>query len=889
MTTPNTSPITLLASYLKSKGDKFIIIDRNYNILLFNGNDNDFPCKTKLSTTKIIPNNCDLYNFLNSIKQDLKSKETLLYKPNEKLDLFYEIDFINNNNETITIIKSINKGTDYKKITFDKLQNDYLESIQNKSFLNSILDNSVFGIDITDETGVIKYVNDEFCKITGYTKEEAIGKHILEFSAEESLTKDIKIIKDKFKNNKINISNYKKQVYKKNGDRIWVKLSTKNIIDADGNFIGDLAIFENIDNFVKKEEKLKLEQLRFKNLFYNIPTPTYLVKKVDNIFILVDQNKEAVIFTSTPNKPGLGKPFGVKTDQFDKIQSLLHKVHNTKQSFISESWVNKENMTPKYFRTKISYHSEDEIIVNTIDLTSIKLLEDKLSLEKDKLSSFFNNANEAFFITKNRKIIDCNQASLTILGYDNKDQIIGMNPYTFSHEEQKGGESLKDAKKELNKLINLEGKCSFEWYHKTRTNKKILHNVSLTNLLINGETYTYIIWHDIENAKNFERKLEKEKNIAEESNLQKSAFLANMSHEIRTPMNAIIGFADLLKIEKEEEEKDNYIDLINSSAESLLTIINDIIDISKIEAKQIKFSKDTFKVNDFVNDIVNSTSILLQQKNKKNVDFFIDIDKQVLDYTINTDKQRVKQVIFNLITNSLKFTSTGNITLSIVKKDNLEFSIRDTGMGVEKDEVKSIFNRFEQSRKNIENKFGGTGLGLSISEGIITNLKGKIWCEYIEDGALFKFTLPKNIISKKEEIPLATDAPNIEEIPDFSDYTILLPEDEALNRLLFKTVLKPTNITVIWANDGVEALNAFNENIDKIDLILTDLSMPNMSGEELFDAINKIKPEVPFIAQSAHAFDEIKIKCFKQGFKDYITKPVKTEILFASLKKYLQK
>jgi PAS domain S-box-containing protein len=369
---------------------------------------------------------------------------------------------------------------------------------------------------------------------------------------------------------------------------------------------------------------------------------------------------------------------------------------------------------------------------------------------------------------------------------------------------------------------------------------------------------------------------------AEESDKLKSAFLANMSHEIRTPMNGIVGFAELLKnTELKTEKAEKYIDIINDNCHQLLNIINDIIDISKIEAGLVVIKPEAFNINKMLADIYN---LYLPMTLKKNI--ILNITKGLPDNNaqIISDPARLRQVIINIMSNAFKFTSQGSILLEYkVKNNKLEFSISDTGIGIESNCLELIFERFRQVDNSNSRNFGGTGLGLSISKSLVGLLGGQIWVES-EFGKGAKFTFN---IAYTPETTISNNLPETTLIKhyDWSGKTILIAEDEETNLFFINELVGNKGAQILNACNGLEAVACVSN--QKVDIVLMDLKMPEMNGFEATRVIKQKFPNLPIIAQTAYAMSNDREKAIAAGCSDYISKPLDRANLFYKIDFYL--
>ncbi|MFN8256083.1 MAG: ATP-binding protein [Bacteroidales bacterium] len=376
-----------------------------------------------------------------------------------------------------------------------------------------------------------------------------------------------------------------------------------------------------------------------------------------------------------------------------------------------------------------------------------------------------------------------------------------------------------------------------------------------------------------------------EKEKAEKADKLKTFFLANMSHEIRTPMNAIIGFGDLLSMTDLDDKQKKYLQIITNNSQHLLKLIDDIIDISKIESNQLTISPEPFLLNDLFNETEAVINQLMKKLNKVNIELVCQRPEKMI--IVNSDFTRIKQVLTNLLSNAVKFTESGTIKYGAGIIDNgLTFYVEDTGIGIKKEMHGEIFERFKKL-DNIQNerKFKGTGLGLSISSQIVDLMGGKIWVESEPGkGSKFQFFVPAEIIVR--EINLKKDEKAVKEII-FSGETVLVVEDEDNNYDLVAQLIKTANLQCIRAVNGLEALEIFRSGLD-IKLILMDIKMPLLDGKEAARLIKSANSRIPIIAQTAYAMENDRRVILSEGFDDYISKPIDIDMFYEILSRFLK-
>ena len=387
--------------------------------------------------------------------------------------------------------------------------------------------------------------------------------------------------------------------------------------------------------------------------------------------------------------------------------------------------------------------------------------------------------------------------------------------------------------------------------------------------------------HDITSIKQTEEALAEAKEKAENADRSKSAFLANMSHEIRTPLNAIVGFSELLAAANTEEEKQKYLEILHTNSELLLQLVNDILDLSKIEAGTLEFVYSDVDINLLLNDLEQ----LFRMKIGSNSPVQIITEPGLPSCMVHTDRNRIAQVVSNFVSNAIKFTTEGSIRIGYQSSENgLRFYVSDTGSGISADKLEGVFDRFVrlQSDKN------GNGLGLSICKTIVNKLGGEIGAESeVGKGSTFWFTLPEHsdikpkvIIEKEqEELPSAVRVPVIDAGSD-KKLSILVAEDMEDNYRLCEAILA-SRYELHWAHNGEEAISLFLK--FQPDIILMDIRMPEVNGYEATEAIRQMSATVPIIALTAFAYEEDRQKIMHSGFTDFLTKPISSKVLLGKL------
>lgn len=515
------------------------------------------------------------------------------------------------------------------------------------------------------------------------------------------------------------------------------------------------------------------------------------------------------------------------------------------------------------------------------DITERKEAENIRKIQEEKYQNVIAHMNLGLLEVDTNEIIQyANQSFAAMSGFE-IDELIGKNPSEiFIYEEDF---EIVKTKNELRK------KGTSDIYQLPTKNKqgepKWWAISGAPNYDNRGNIIGSIGIHlDITEQKQLEIDLEKEKTKALESSKAKEVFLANMSHEIRTPLNAIIGFLRELDKHELSELQKSYIQNSSIASKHLLSIINNILDMSKIEAGEMSLDLEDFV---FEKSISNVATVLQPTLNQKGLEINITISNNIEKVLIG-DALRLQQILFNLIGNAVKFTSKGGISIDCevvedtLASQELRISVSDTGIGMESSFIKNIFNKFSQEDKAITRKYGGTGLGLSITNELVKLMGGRIEIESEKNiGTTFIIYLnfPKASNQSPEEMGIDQPVSRIDNI------SILLVEDNFLNRMVAQNSLQYYNCEVTEAENGLIAIEILKNN--RFDIILMDIQMPEMGGIEATEIIrNKLQLTTPIIALTANAFKTEIDKCRKAGMDDYVTKPFDEEILIETIAKH---
>jgi signal transduction histidine kinase/CheY-like chemotaxis protein len=424
--------------------------------------------------------------------------------------------------------------------------------------------------------------------------------------------------------------------------------------------------------------------------------------------------------------------------------------------------------------------------------------------------------------------------------------------------------------------INNSGRKAHRW-----------GNVLIVVVILSGTALFWFIISRIRKQNHLIEQLDASEKKVKEVSMIKENFMANMSHEIRTPMNAIIGFTNLLRARNRDPELNEFVESIRGSGENLLTIINEILDLSKIEAGMMRIESAPFSVRQLVHSL---QTLFIEKISEKGLQFIVNIEDNIPD-TLSGDATRLTQILVNVIGNAVKFTNSGEIELEIKNKGlvanqiRLEFIIRDTGIGMEKEKLSGIFERFRQAEDSITRKYGGTGLGLSIVKELVLLQNGEIKVKSEPGkGTSFGFILPFviaifQVTDESLHNPVEFDPLSIEKVD------ILVVEDNVMNQNLLGHLLKGWKLPFRIVNNGIEAIEILQTG--SYNLVLMDIQMPGMDGYTATEEIRqKLKLDIPIIAMTAHAFAGEREKCLSYGMSDYIAKPLNEKELGRLIRAY---
>ena len=567
----------------------------------------------------------------------------------------------------------------------------------------------------------------------------------------------------------------------------------------------------------------------------------------------------------------------------EKIKdSLLGKIQLSTKPY--ECKVKTKDNHFKWFEWRDTISNENTFISFGVDISNRKLQE-IASFQSDAI---INSVDAMILVSdKNDHVIFCSPSVERMLGYT-AEEIMGDNWWKLTYENEFEAQKVKKA---IHNFVFFHVK-DFTDISKRQIKTKQGDYKWIEWQLSKGLNDTYIsVGTDITNRVVTEMELKEAKETAEKSLKVKDEFLANMSHEIRTPLNAVIGFTDLLLETKLTSEQKEHLETMRNSGEILLSLINNVLDLAKIDSNKIEIEEIPFNLH---KNLYETVKLMKLKAKEKKIALELNIHPSTPQFVLG-DPTRIGQIFLNLIGNAIKFTDEGSVVVSskLVKEDNgiteVYFEIKDTGIGIVSNKISTVFGVFTQAKSDTSRIYGGTGLGLAIVKKLVGLLNGEIKVHSkFGVGSNFKMTIP----FKKDSSRIEKHFEELDEVENSTlNYKILLVEDNKTNQLLARTRLERWNCTVDIANNGIEGVKKVQKNM--YDIILMDIQMPVMDGYEatkiIKNDLTKKASVIPIIAMTAYTSKNDIDRAFEAGMIDYIFKPFKKDELLKILKKYGKK
>jgi PAS domain S-box-containing protein len=854
----------------------------------------------------ILINNQGLIKYTNNqiarygyIKEEVNGKPMISYIPkkdhaeamkilskvlNDNINLTIETSIINKNGSLTPILASgvkINYNGEsvdlvlIKDITqLKKIEDDLRKS--NETFLN-LFNNSVTAIYIQDKDGTFIDVNKAAVKLYGYnSKEDLIGKSPADVS-------------DNSKNDLVKLKEYLELAY--NGTpqtfEFWGKrmdgTSFPKLVTVEkGSYFGKDVFFSyaiEISDLIEAREKLRENEEKYRTIFQTSPD-AIAINKLDTTFVEV--NDTFLKLFNTTNEYIIGKnPFQAGISVAPRSRRQL--IDTLEQSGIARNLefsinINNGKTIETIISTrKININGEPHVLSIIKDISKLKETEKAFKERDEHYRAIVENISDGLYIFDGKSLLFVNDRLANILGYE-KEEMFKKDVWEFFHAEDR--KRIKQNAYNRLKGKDVPATLSSRVICKDGTVKNA--DFTVRTIIYQGKQTIMAVVRDVTERIKAEALLVEAKEKAEENSRLKSAFLNNMNHELRTPMNAIMGFSDLMD-KAEPEQKEQFAGIIRNSSKQLLQLMDDVLYLSRLQSEKLPVKNSFFSPLEVVSDVVRMIELSNDNNRVSIISASPDDENELI---IFADEAKVRQILTNFASNAIKHTFEGTVEIGFFVEDKeIEFYVKDTGLGIPHEEQPYIFEPFYRGKQSTNAAIRGTGLGLSIANQLAALMDGKIGVSSdLGRGSYFYLNIPlrKRKSSDGDKTPVAVD----KAFKGWDNITALVAEDDPANYLFLEILLKNKIKKLDHAWNGKDAVSMIDQN--NYDIVFMDIKMPVMNGMDATRLIKQKYPKLPVIAQTAYSHPEEKKKIMESGCDGFLAKPINKNDLFKLIEKYVK-
>lgn len=499
-----------------------------------------------------------------------------------------------------------------------------------------------------------------------------------------------------------------------------------------------------------------------------------------------------------------------------------------------------------------------------------------------RFRALFELSPDPCFLLRHGRFIDCNLATAKALGFATTAALVGKRPHDISPPTQQGGQRSDELSASYIAQALREGVVRFEWDHLHVDGHLVPMRFTLAKMVLDGQDALFASGRDISETRALERSLRQASADASAASKLKGQFLANMSHEVRTPLAAIVGLAELGREATSLEEAREHFATVAGAGQTMLSLANDLLDVSRLEAGRMRIEEGQVDVRALVEQSVSLLRVKAQAKGLS-LERTFDPDGPI---TVTGDRGRLGQVLTNLLSNAVKFTEAGGVVVQVQAKDGvLSLSVTDTGVGLSPAQQERLFEPFTQVDESVTRRHGGAGLGLALSRQLARLMGGELTLQSLAgQGSTFTCTVPAQLVD-----PVAPSArPDVS--AELLNLRVLVVEDNKVNQLLATSLLRKAGASSEVAENGVVAIARLERGPRDFDVVLMDVQMPELDGLETTRALRRRAAfeKTPIVALTAHALEEERDRCLAAGMNAYLSKPIEVVTFYATLRQYLR-